>query len=237
MASACEESSCWNLEWLQPAHFPLEYLIVILHAIFLFTLSPLCLSLSPSLSLFPLLPTPNPKCHSFLAVLSHSFVFLLGGGLAVVAALNKHPEQIRHFYNALLVGGRGAGRSRDWREGMMYVAAVSLLSSSPLSLITAISFFQSCLVCTVPQKSHCFSCHRLREKREERNPSTFFFFLLPSASQNFPPLLSSPYSHPHPSPAVFSLSRSVYVVVVGGEPIPNSHCLFSTCVLCIYLIT
>lgn len=39
---------------------------------------------------------------------------------------------------------------------MMYVAAVSLLSSSPLSLITAISFFQSCLVCAVPQKSHCF---------------------------------------------------------------------------------
>lgn len=185
MASACEESSCWNLEWLQPAHFPLEYLIVILHAIFLFTLSPLCLSLSPSLSLFPLLPTPNPKCHSFLAVLSHSFVFLLGGGLAVVAALNKHPEQIRHFYNALLVGGRGAGRSRDWREGMMYVAAVSLLSSSPLSLITAISFFQSCLVCTVPQKSHCFSCHRLREKREERNPSTFFF-----SSSLLPPRIS-----------------------------------------------
>lgn len=129
----------------------------------------LSLSLPFSLTLSSF-TSPQLQVPFFFGCSFSLFVFLLGGGLAVVAALNKRPEKIRHFYNALLVGGRGAGRSRDWREGMMYVAAVSLLSSSPLSLITAISFFQSCLVCTVPQKSHCFSCHRLREKKGRQKP-------------------------------------------------------------------
>lgn len=89
-------------------------------------------------------------------------------------------------------------RSRDWREGMMYVAAVSPLSSSPLSLIMAISFFQSCLVCTAPQKSHCFPCHSW--VGGERNPPfwiLFSSFILPSRICPFlclahgpPPLLS-----------------------------------------------
>lgn len=75
---------------------------------------------------------------------SFSFVFLLGGcvgGSCEFSWKISIPEKIRRFYNALLVGRRGAERSRDWREGMMYVAAVSLLSSSPLSLIMAISCF------------------------------------------------------------------------------------------------
>lgn len=89
----------------------------------------------------------------------------------------------------------------------MYVAAVSLLSSSPLSLITAISF-QSCLVCTVPQKSHCFFMPQTRgEKGEERNPSTFFslssFCLLECPSSP-----TSPPHHPYLNPAAFSLPRS-----------------------------
>lgn len=60
----------------------------------------------------------------------------------------------------------------------MYVAAVSPLSSSPLSLITAISFFfQSCLVCAVPQKSHCFPMPQWRWGGVGvggRNPRIFF---------------------------------------------------------------
>lgn len=131
MASACEESSCWNLEWLQLVHFPLEYLIVILHAIFLFTLLPLCLSLS----LFP------------------PFFF------SSTVISEKSQKQIRHFYNALLVGGRGAGRSRDWWERMIYVAAVSQLSSSPLSLIMAISFFRAALSAQRLRKAIVFSYH------------------------------------------------------------------------------
>lgn len=71
----------------------------------------------------------------------------------------KSRKQIRHFYNALLVGGRGAGRSRDWWERMIYVAAVSQLSSSPLSLIMAISFFRAALSAQCLRKAIVFSYH------------------------------------------------------------------------------
>lgn len=82
----------------------------------------------------------------------------------------------------------------------MYVAAVSLLSSSPLSLIMAISCFffffpQSCLVCTEPQKRHCFFMPLTGGETEERSPSTLCssFILLPRV---WPPPLSPRFSLP-----------------------------------------
>lgn len=75
----------------------------------------------------------------------------------------------------------------------MYVAAVSPLSSSPLSLITAISFFQSCLVCTVPQKSHCFFMPQTRGEKRRKKPQ-HFFSPLSFCLQNLPALLPSPCS-------------------------------------------
>lgn len=53
--------------------------------------------------------------------------------------------------------GEGPGRCSDWWGGMMYVAAVSPLSSGPLSLIMAISFFLGCLVCSSLSKAFLFS--------------------------------------------------------------------------------
>lgn len=51
----------------------------------------------------------------------------------------------------------GPGRCSDWWGGMMYVAAVSLLSFGPLSLIMAISFSLNCLVCSGLSKALLFS--------------------------------------------------------------------------------
>lgn len=51
----------------------------------------------------------------------------------------------------------GPGRCSDWWGGMMYVAAVSPLSSGPLSLIMAISFSLNCLVCSSLSKALLFS--------------------------------------------------------------------------------
>lgn len=192
----------------------------------------LSLSLSPlSRVLSSFLPLER---HFFFWLFFHSLFFFWVGGQLWFQLENKHPEQIRRFYNALLVGGRGAGRSRDWREGMMYVAAVSLLSSSPLSLITAISFFQSCLVCARLQKSHCFFMPQTGGgwrggEREERNPRTFFS---PSSSC-LPESPSSPvFSHSPPClrpSCLFSLCK-----LVGWRGNPNSDCLISTCVLYIH---
>lgn len=100
-----------------------------------FSCSPYCLFVSLSLSLFP------------------PFFF------SSTVISEKSQKQIRHFYNALLVGGRGAGRSRDWWERMIYVAAVSQLSSSPLSLIMAISFFRAALSAQRLRKAIVFSYH------------------------------------------------------------------------------
>lgn len=158
----------------------------------------------PSFLFFPLLP---PSSAIIFGLFFLILCFCFGWGSSCDSALKWASRQIRHFYNAFLVGGRGAGRSRDWREGMMYVAAVSLLSSSPLSLITTISFFQSCLVCTVPQKSHCFFMLQTRGEERGKKETLVLFFLLPhSASQSLPPLLSFPFYHPaHSSCFLFPL--------------------------------
>lgn len=100
-------------------------------------------------------------CHFLvhpIAFLSLSLSFPLFFFSSTVIS-EKSRKQIRHFYNALLVGGRGAGRSRDWWERMIYVATVSQLSSSPLSLIMAISFFRAALSAQCLRKAIVFSYH------------------------------------------------------------------------------
>lgn len=169
-------------------------------------------SLSLSLSLFPL-----PPCSAASTILFgpfflfFSFFFLGVGGWLWVQQENKRPEQIRRFYNALLGGGRGAERSRDWRDGMMYVAAVSLLSSSPLSLIMAISFFSELPGLHWASEKPLF----FHGKREERGPGTFrsSFILLPGVC-HLPCLFSPPFPH---SNFLFVPGRGM----VGGGPNPG----------------
>lgn len=67
--------------------FSPEYLRVILHAIFLFALSPLCL-LFLSSSLFSPLP-PYPLLAALFLRLFLLILCLLGGGLAVISALKS----------------------------------------------------------------------------------------------------------------------------------------------------
>lgn len=86
--------------------FSPEYLRVILHAIFLFTLSPLCLSSSspPPSSLPPSL-LYRLRAAPFSGPSFSSFVFLGGG----YCDFNFKISVQRCFYNAWLVGWRGAG--------------------------------------------------------------------------------------------------------------------------------
>lgn len=155
MASACEESSRWNLEWLQPAHFPQNILELFYMLFSLFTPPPRCLSSLPLPP--PCNPPPLPSFSSALPQALPSQPLSFGWGSSCDFSFKA---SVGSRWDIFIVPGwedEEGQRSRDWREGMMYVAAVSPLSSSPLSLIMAISFFQSCLVCTAPQKSHCFS--------------------------------------------------------------------------------
>lgn len=129
----------------------------------------------------PCPPTLFPFFPSFLFLSFFHFFFF--GRVAVSGKNNTLLKPIRHFYNASLVVGKRAGRSRDWWERMIYVAAVSQLSSSPLSLIIAIrDFFPRAAL-----SAHClrkaivfFSCHN---PEEEEKPSASIP-LLPPPCQN-----------------------------------------------------
>ncbi len=87
-----------------------------------------------------------------------SLVFLLfGRGERGRVLWTREWAEIRQRERGRQWEREGPGRCSDWWGGMMYVAAVSPLSSGPLSLIMAISFSLNCLVCSGLSKALLFS--------------------------------------------------------------------------------
>ena len=121
----------------------------------------------------------------------------------------------------------------------MYVAAVSPLSSSPLSLITAISFFFffSELPCLHQASEKPLFFHATDEGGEEGRKKPLDFLSLSSLCLPESPCspVSSPILRPTPSSCPFSLCKVVGGRVGGVEGNPNSPCPISTCAVCIYL--
>lgn len=166
------------------------------------------LSLLCALSLF----SPSSSTILFLAVLS-PLCFSFGWGAGCRFQLeNKRPEQIRRCYNALLVQEEeGPGGAETDGKGWCMWRLCPYLSSSPLSLITAISFSELPCLHQGFRKAIVFSCHRLvRVGAGGREGKKEILGLFPTFSHSLPPRISLP-------------------LLSSLTPNPSSSCLFSLC--------